>query len=111
MNRLHTQQITNLQIEMRRFNIEPYHFMQGFTIILAGGLTAYAGYETYIIYKSRTIDYKVYMCFNMKTRKGFYDDVWDVSFHSTLSSEAARICVQKRWEVDGKWQKALEERC
>ena len=84
-------------------------------ILCGGGMTFYLGANIvriiHIENKASSIDSKVHTCFNKETRKGFYDDVRDVRYHSTLSSEAATISVQKRWEMDGQWQKALEERC
>ena len=96
---------------MSRFNIESYHVWQGLTFIPVGVLTTYFGYKSYTIYKSTTIDSKVQACFDEKMRKRFANDVSDAYYMSTLDKREATISVQKRWEMDGQWQKALEERC
>jgi len=87
----------------------------GIVILFAGGMAFYLGVniirDIHTKNKASDIDFKVHTCFDKKTHKEFYEDVWDVEFQSTMSSEETRICVQKRWELDGKWQKALEERC
>ena len=61
--------------------------------------------------KANAIYSKVQSCFDETISKQFTDEVWNAYSKSTLERTEATISVQKRWEMDGRWQKALEERC
>jgi hypothetical protein len=89
--------------------------LYGVVILFGGGLTFYLGANLVRIIhtenKSSSIDFKVHTCFDKTIRKQFSDEVNDTYYNSILDRYEATISVQKRWEMDGKWQKALEERC
>ena len=89
--------------------------LDGVAILCGGGMTFYLGAnivrDIHTRNKANAIYSKVQSCFDETISKQFTDEVWNAYYSSTLDRPEASICVQKRWEMDGRWQKALEERC
>jgi len=95
-------------------------------VVFAGGLAAYmiitltddmSVHSRHITMDTRAsneatdIDSRVQVCFDEKTRKEFTNEVTEAWKNSTLNLDHSTVSIQKRWEMDGRWKKALEERC